>query len=60
MKKIQPKFTIAARVVAKPQRLRADETTTATTFALNYAAKFQAAWQPSSYWANTRLMGGAR
>lgn len=32
--------TLADRLLATGQRLRADETATATTFALNYAAKF--------------------
>jgi hypothetical protein len=36
-----PAFTLASRLLAAGQRLRATETATATTFALRYAAARQ-------------------
>lgn len=39
-------FRLADRVVAQPQRLRANEVATAATFALNYAAKWVQAAPP--------------
>jgi hypothetical protein len=44
------RFTIANALLAAGQKLRADETATATTFALGYAAK----------WAQASQEGGRR